>query len=55
MKQNMLSSGLNMRWESSRMMFGKLCGPIKIEQMKIEKPALDEQQTEDIELPILPT
>lgn len=53
MKQNMLSPGSNMRWESSRMMLPEHVEALrarKYEQLKVEKPALDEQQIQDFEM-----
>lgn len=53
MKQNMLSPGSNMRWESSRMMLPEHKEALlarKQDQKKVEKPQLDEQQIEDLEM-----
>ncbi|ALC83930.1 MULTISPECIES: YolD-like family protein [Bacillus] len=52
MKSNMLTPGSNMRWESSRMMLPEHREALlarKKEQMKVEKPELDEQQIENME------
>ncbi|MGG3642052.1 YolD-like family protein [Bacillus gobiensis] len=51
-KGNMLTPDSNMRWESSRMMLPEHREAIlarKKAQMKVEKPAFDEQQIEDME------
>ncbi|MGG3623876.1 YolD-like family protein [Bacillus gobiensis] len=52
MKQNMLSPGSNMRWESSRMMLPEHREALlarKREQLKVKKPMLDQQQIEEFE------
>ncbi len=52
MKANKLSTGSNLRWEGSRMMLPEHVGALrsrKIDQKKVEKPDLDEQQWEEIE------
>lgn len=52
MKDNKLTTGSNMRWESSRMMLPEHVQALRAladEEIKINKPHLDEQKWEEIE------